>query len=218
MDYYNLFVALENSRDNEQAMKMSAYMRDQFSFLGTPSPKRKAIYKDFFKEAKKEPLVDWSFVHDCWKQEYREYQYVATDYLLLKKKCLTVSDVAKIKELVISKSWWDTVDGLDGVVGEIALSYPEVNEMMLAWSTDENFWVRRMAIDHQLSRKAKTNTDLLEAIIKNNLGQTEFFINKAIGRSLRDYSKTNPQWVTDFIERYREKLAPLSIREASKYL
>ena len=89
---------------------------------------------------------------------------------------------------------------------------------MLEWSQDENIWVRRVAIDHQLLFKEKTDEELLGKIIQNNLGSKEFFINKAIGWSLRDYSKTNPQWVAGFIEEHREKLAPLSIREGSKYL
>lgn len=86
------------------------------------------------------------------------------------------------------------------------------------WAVDSNFWIRRIAIDHQLTRKEKTNPDLLEAIIVKNFGSSEFFINKAIGWSLRDYSKVNPQWVRDFLARYGEKMAPLSIREASKYI
>ena len=89
---------------------------------------------------------------------------------------------------------------------------------MLQWSTDEDFWIRRIAIDHQLLRKEKTNTQLLEQIIINNLGSSEFFINKAIGWSLRDYSKTNPDWVRDFINRYKERMDKLSVREASKYI
>ena len=76
---------------------------------------------------------------------------------------------------------------------------------------------KRQAIDHQLMRKEKTDTDLLEKVILNNLGQSEFFINKAIGWSLRNYSKVNPDWVGAFIDRYREQLSPLSIREGSKY-
>jgi 3-methyladenine DNA glycosylase AlkD len=59
---------------------------------------------------------------------------------------------------------------------------------------------------------------LLSEIIVNNLGQKEFFINKAIGWALRDYSKTNPDWVKGFIEEHKNQLAPLSIKEASKYL
>ena len=89
---------------------------------------------------------------------------------------------------------------------------------MLDWSKDQDFWLRRIAIDHQLMRKEKTDTDLLEKVILNNLGQSEFFINKSIGWSLRNYSKVNPDWVGAFIDRYQEQLSPLSIREGSKYL
>jgi 3-methyladenine DNA glycosylase AlkD len=89
---------------------------------------------------------------------------------------------------------------------------------MLRWSTDSDFWIRRVAIDHQIGRKEKTDETLLEAILINNFGSKEFFINKAIGWSLREYSKTNPHWVNKFIEKYRSQMASLSIREASKYL
>jgi len=100
----------------------------------------------------------------------------------------------------------------------LALKDSNVNKILLEWSLDENIWLRRIAIDHQLLRKDKTNTELLSKILKNNLGQTEFFINKAIGWALRDYSKTNPEWVRNFIEENRENMAKLSIKEASKYL
>ena len=89
---------------------------------------------------------------------------------------------------------------------------------MIGWSLDEDFWLRRIAIDHQLLQKEKTDIVLLEKILVNNLNQPEFFITKAIGWSLRDYSKTNPHWVQDFLGKYQHKMASLSIREASKYL
>lgn len=94
----------------------------------------------------------------------------------------------------------------------------KVNEILLNWSLDENIWLRRIAIDHQLLRKEKTNTKLLEQIIINNLNRQEFFINKAIGWSLRDYSKTNPKWVKEFIKKYKDSMSNLSISEASKYI
>ena len=103
-------------------------------------------------------------------------------------------------------------------IGALALKDPNVNKILLEWSLDENIWLRRIAIDHQLLRKEKTNTELLEKILKNNLGQVEFFINKAIGWALRNYSKTNPERVKNFIEENKEKMAKLSIKEASKYL
>ena len=89
---------------------------------------------------------------------------------------------------------------------------------MLEWSRDEDFWLRRLAIEHQLLQKEETDVQLLEQILINNLNQTEFFINKAIGWALRDYSKTNPDWVREFIEKYKDRLSKLSIKEGSKYL
>lgn len=162
--------------------------------------------------------MDWDFIRACWNNPYRELQYVAMDYLTSMQKNLTPMDIPEIKDLILTKSWWDTIDGLDRIIGNIALSYPDINNTLLAWSVDENIWLRRIAIDHQLHRKDKTNTKLLAEIIINNLGSSEFFINKTIGWSLRDYSKTNPEWVKCFIEKHKKQLAPLSIKEASKYI
>ena len=134
------------------------------------------------------------------------------------KDKLTIDDIPNLKQLILKKSWWDTIDNLDMTIGALALKDSNVNKILLEWSLDENIWLRRIAIDHQLLRKEKTDIELLEKILKNNLEQTEFFINKAIGWALRDYSKTNPEWVKTFIEKNRENMAKLSIKEASKYL
>lgn len=218
MEFKLLIDDFIKNRDEQKAVQMSAYMRNQFQFLGIPTPLRKKLCKEYFKTAKKSKTVDWGFVNDCWDNEYREIQYAAIDYLSSMQKFLIPQDIPKIKELAVKKSWWDTVDGLNTIIGKIALLYPEVDEIMMQWSTDENIWLRRIAIDHQLLRKEKTNTKLLEKILINNLGSDEFFINKAIGWSLRDYSKTDPQWVRNFINKYKEQMAALSIREGSKYL
>lgn len=140
------------------------------------------------------------------------------DYLVAMQKFLTRDDVPHIKKYIQSKQWWDTIDGLNRIVGNIAFIDDRINNLMLQWSTDEDFWVRRIVIDHQLCRKEKTNTELLEKILVNNLGSSEFFINKEIGWSLRDYSRTNHEWVREFVEVHRDKMDKLSIREASKYI
>jgi len=213
----SVFDIFRHNKNNEKAVSMSAYMRDQFPFLGLPTSKRRYWSRSFFKTVKKSDL-DWDFVFKCWQQPEREFQYLANDYLAKQKSNLTAADIPRLRELALQKSWWDTIDGLDVIVGDIALRFPEVNDTLLEWSIDDNFWLRRIAIDYQLGRKHKTNTELLERIIVNNFGQTEFFINKAIGWSLRDYSKTNPDWVRAFIEKYGDKMASLSIKEANKYL
>ena len=129
---------------------------------------------------------------------------------------LTKDDLPKLERLVVTKSWWDTVDILDRVVGSLVVDYPELEEVIFKWSLSDDIWLRRVAIDHQLLRKEKTNVQLMEKILLNNLDQTEFFINKAIGWALRDYSKTNPEWVARFIEKIgKEWLNLVSRKPAS---
>jgi 3-methyladenine DNA glycosylase AlkD len=89
---------------------------------------------------------------------------------------------------------------------------------MLKWSAGSDIWLKRTAILHQLAYKDKTDIVLLEQIISNCLGSDEFFINKAIGWALREYSKTDPEWVESFISRRKNELSPLSIKEGSKYI
>ena len=218
MDQREIFATFEGAADPQQAVEMSAYMRDQFPFLGIKTPQRRALVKDFLKTARKAEQVDWGFIDACWKRPQREFQYLALDYLHAMEKKLTPTDIPHIRRLATTKSWWDTVDSLDTVVGGIAQKYPEVNTTLLAWSVDDNFWLRRLAIDHQLNRKEQTDAELLRQILTNNLGQTEFFITKAIGWALRAYSKVDPGWVRAFIDAHRDQMAPLSIREGSKYL
>ena len=218
MDFNKLYEEMIRHKNEEQAQKMSKYMLNKFEYIGIKTPERRKIFKNFFKEYKNEEKIDWEFVNKCWENKYREFQYIAADYLKNMKDKLTIDDIPKFKQLILKKSWWDTIDNLDMTIGALALKDSNVNKILLEWSLDENIWLKRIAIDHQLLRKEKTNTELLEKILKNNLGQTEFFINKAIGWALRDYSKTNPNWVKNFIEKNREKMAKLSIREASKYL
>ena len=218
MDFNKLYEEMIQHKNEEQAQKMSKYMLNKFEYIGIKTPERRKIFKNFFKEYKNEEKIDWEFVNKCWENKYREFQYVAADYLKNMKDKLTIDDIPKLKRLILKKSWWDTIDNLDMTIGALALKDSNVNKILLEWSLDENIWLRRIAIDHQLLRKEKTNTELLEKILKNNLGQNEFFINKAIGWALRDYSKISPEWVKNFIEKNKENMAKLSIKEASKYL
>ena len=202
MDIFDIFREAANAL---QAAKMSAYMRDKFLFLGIHKPERVQLSREFIK-SKAKSAPDWEFCFKCWEQPEREFQYLAKDYLVKITAKLTAEDIPNLRQLAVTKSWWDTVDGIDTIVGEIALCYPQVNETLLAWSLDENFWLRRIAIDHQLLRKDRTDAGFLAQIIVNNLGQTEFFINKAIGWSLREYSKTTPDWVRGFIAEHAAKI------------
>lgn len=216
--YLELKKRFEENRDAENAAKMSAYMRDQFSYYGIATPRRRVLYGDILKAAKKDGRIDWDLLDRCYQDEHREFQYFVCSYLETMQKYLTYEDVARIRRYIQTRPWWDTIDSFDTVVGNIAFVDDRMNALMLEWSMDEDIWIRRIAIDHQLTRKERTNTALLEHILVNNFGSHEFFINKAIGWSLREYSKTDPVWVRNFIETYRDRMDKLSIREASKYI
>ncbi len=204
--------------DAAKAKKQEAYLRDQFKFLGLPTPVRRELSKSFLKEKTQKKVVDWKLIERLWSEAEREFQYLACDYLRKMKKYLKATDLPKIYQLATTKSWWETVDSLDEVVGYLLLSEKIERQDILQWSIDENFWIRRIAIDCQLGFKEVTDTELLACVIQNNLGSKEFFINKAIGWALRDYSKTNPKWVAHFLSENKDKLATLTLREATKYL
>ena len=118
----------------------------------------------------------------------------------------------------MTKSWWDTVDLLAKVIGSLVIRIEGYDQIMLEWSKDSNIWLKRVAILYQLSLKEKVDKQILERILVDNLGDNEFFINKAIGWALRNYSKYNPEWVREFIKKNKDNMASLSIREASKYI
>ena len=192
MDIEELVKELKAVANPDDVVAMKAYMKNKFEFLGVKTPARRKLTKAFFKQHT-DSVIDWNFINEAWKNPYRELQYTALDYLEIRKKLLTPSDLPDLKILAQTKSWWDTIDFLDRLVGSIIAQFPETKATILSWSCDEK-------------------------ILVNNLGRTEFFINKAIGWALRDYSKTNPDWVRDSIERHQTEMAALSIREGSKYL
>lgn len=218
MSLADLLEEIEAIKAPEKAGLMEAYMRHQFLFLGIAGSERNALYGKYFPSAKKTRVIDWDFVDICWEKEPREYQYVDANYLKAMQSYLAKDDLLKLERLVVIKSWWDTVDILDRVVGSLVANHPELEEVLLKWSLSDNIWLRQVAIDHQLLRKEKTNVQLMEKILLNNLDQTEFFINKVTGWALRDYSKTNPEWVARFIDKNKKRMAELSVREASMYL
>lgn len=219
MDKYLYIKQLfENMQDQNQALSMAQYMKNQFVFYGIPTPQRRKLYKDFLKQEKKHKQIDWDFLDLCYQDPHREFQYFVCDYLKMFQNQLVYEDIQHMKVYIKDKQWWDSIDNFDTIIGQIGLTDQRVDDLMLEWSLDDDFWLRRLAIDHQLGRKEKTNTILLEEILVNNLNSHEFFINKAIGWILRDYSKTNPQWVRDFIQQYHEKMAKPSIKEGSKYI
>lgn len=218
MKLLDLITDFEENRNELLAESMSKYMQDKFRFLGVRGATRTEIYKKYFPDARKTKTIDWYFVESCWNKEEREFQYVVVYYLKAMQKFLKREDISRLKYLIVTKSWWDTADLLAKVVGSLVIRIEGYDQIMLEWSKDSNIWLKRVAILYQLSLKDKVDEIILDKILVNNLGDNEFFINKAVGWALRDYSKFNPEWVREFIKKNKDNMANLSIREASKYI
>lgn len=205
-------------KNEDDAIAMSLYMRNKFKFLGIKSPKRKEIFKQIFENFKNNKEIDKEFVVKFFNKDYREFQYIAIDYLIKMKKYFLKDDIFFIKDLIITKSWWDTVDIIaSNLLGEICKKYPSlIDEQIVFWINDENMWLRRSSIIFQLRYKENTNLEILQKSIESNIDDDEFFIQKAIGWALREYSKTDYKWVLNFINNHN--LSKLSKREAEKYI
>jgi 3-methyladenine DNA glycosylase AlkD len=216
MDIIDTFYA---ARNEEAAGPMAAYMKNQFAYLGIKTPEFRELTKDIRKEWKKDKEIDWPFVWKCYGLPEREFQYLGLSYLGTVVLLLTPDDVENLEKLITTKAWWDTVDTIDAYVGDLCLRYPVLKETVIEkWMVSDNIWQKRISIDFQLRYKEKTDTGVLSRAILQNAGTKEFFVNKAIGWSLREYSKTDGAWVRRFIDENRDKLSALSIREGSKYV
>ncbi len=205
--------------DPKRAGPMKRYMRDQFEYLGLKGPKMGELLRQHIAEHGLPDLADLdTILRDLWALPQREYQYAATSLLGRCEDRLPAGFIRTLEYLLVTKSWWDTVDTVaTGTVAEHFKRYPKVKARYLAkWRKSRNFWLRRACILFQLSYKKDTDFALMQAIIRENLGSKEFFINKAIGWALRQYTRVDPQAVRRFVA--ETPLNPLSAREALAWL
>ncbi len=214
-----LQAAFEAEENRAYGEKMSAYMKGKFVYYGIPSPKRNTIQKAWFAEVKASDVNSWELIDALWDKEQREFQYVAIDLLKrIPKRSILKEDLSAIEHLITTKSWWDTVDLIaSNYLGAYLQKFPEQKpDVIENWRHHENMWLNRSCLIFQLKYKDATDFDLLKSLVMQYQGNSEFFIQKAIGWSLRQYSKFNAEEVREFVEEIG--LDGLAKREASKYL
>ena len=199
----------------ERAAAMAAYMQHHFPFLGIQMPQRRKTLQPLLRAYAGDPLTAADII---WHRREREYQYVACDLLALQAKHLATDALEPLLALAQRKSWWDTVDSLVKVVGGLVQRQPALAARMDELIVHEDFWLRRIALLHQLGWKEQTDADRLFRYCLQQAGEKEFFIRKAIGWALRDYAHHAPEAVQRFLDHNGAALSPLSRREAGKHL
>ena len=209
--------ALRDLADADNAFSMRKYMREKYPFLGVKKPERQEVFKHFYKLHG--ASQDWFEVSkELFAMPEREFHYVAMEYVKQAKKSWDKRLPALCEQWVGEDSWWDVVDFLaPQILGPYFLQFPaERDQWIEHWLNSGNFWLQRFCLIFSLGYKDKTDTVLLAKTIQALSGSKEFFIQKAIGWALRQYARTDPEWVMDFVG--NNALAPLSKREALKHL
>ena len=220
---HSVIAALRDAADPVRAPQQQAYMKSDLPFFGVSVPQCRRIAGSVFRA---HPLPDaraWTTaILDLWRgAAHREERYAAVELLLFGRysRWLEPTSVPLIEELVITGAWWDYVDPIAGRgVGTMLAAHPRPMKAVLReWAKDDNIWKRRTAILAQLRAKRATDSALLADVIRPSIGESAFFLRKGIGWALREYSKTDPVWVMEFV-RANPGLSNLSRREALKYL
>lgn len=210
---------LQTHANPSQAAPMKKYMRDQFEYLGIKTPQRVSLLKEFYAEHGLPDVKELDqILRDLWALPQREFQYTAVGLLDRLSSQLPPDFIDTIEYLIVTKSWWDTVDSIaSGTVGAHFKRHSAIRKKYLTkWRKSKNIWLRRTGILFQLGYKKETDFGLLCEIVRENLGSDEFFINKAIGWALRQYAYTDAKAVRKFVK--ETELHPLSRREARKHL
>jgi 3-methyladenine DNA glycosylase AlkD len=196
-------------------------MRSAMPFLGVSVPDVRRLTRDV---ARRHPIASRPglecIVRELWDDaEYREERYAATALLDIRAVwALRSPELLPLhRELIVSGAWWDHVDELARRVGELRVGWPDViTPELVRWTIADDLWLRRVSIICQLGARQRTDLDLLTTAIEANAASAEFFLRKAIGWALRDYARSDPDWVRTFVSAH--ELSPLSRREALKHL
>ncbi len=211
---------MKQQGDATKAPLMQAYMKTDQPFYGVQSKLRKQIFRNAIKQYPINSQKEWeTIIIELWNGTHREEMYQALE--VAERYKIYHDELAwnLFEKLLRSATNWDTVDWLSSnLIGRLVEKYRHFEGQLVEWSTDENFWVRRASLLAHLKHKEKTNTKLLAITILKLTHEKEFFIKKAIGWVLRQYSYTDPDWVLQFVKNHEDKLSGLSKREALKAL
>jgi 3-methyladenine DNA glycosylase AlkD len=210
---------VQGHADPHKAAGMKAYMCDQFAFAGLMQVQRVRVLKIILPAFRSLKPGDWEeAVRGLWALSTREYAYLAMELCRKVKSRHTPEHIGLFEEMILTHSWWDTVDFIaSNLVGELWGRYPQDKHKVIGrWMASGNIWLQRTCVIHQLKYREKTDAALLFSLCRELAAEQDFFIRKAIGWALRQFSKYDPIAVRAFLQ--STVLSPLSTREASKYL
>jgi 3-methyladenine DNA glycosylase AlkD len=211
--------ALFELEDPNRALGAQMYMKGIAPFIGVATPERRSLVKKIAKSMRVPTSAELgSTARKLWKLEEREFQYAANDFIDIHWKVADKNFLAEhVEHLIVTKSWWDTVDGLGSVAVSPLTDKYGCEKLIEQWNKSSNIWLNRAAIQHQRGRRYETDVKLILKYCDDHSDSNEFFIVKAIGWALRDIAKINPKAVREFLKAHPE-LGRVAVREAERGL
>lgn len=215
---------LEALADPARAPAMQAYMKSAMPFLGVSTAPRRALCRELFKGLTYSSSAGWQAdVLALWRgAQFREERYCAIDLAGIRqaRQFQRIDALPLYEEMIVTGAWWDYVDAIAGGRLLALLSHePEpMKRAMRDWASCDDMWKRRSAILCQLNARDRTDRALLKDCIVPSLASKEFFLRKGIGWALRQFARTDPDWVIAFVAKHGREISPLTRREALKHL
>jgi 3-methyladenine DNA glycosylase AlkD len=212
---------LKRVADPGRAPAMAAYMKTAQPFFGVSTPVRQAMLKQMGDRFA--PIDQKSYaraVRALWELPHREEQYCAITFARRYQQFVTPASMPLYERMVREGAWWDFVDEIAvNLVGTVYENFrAQTRPVIERWIDDDNMWIRRTALLSHLKHKQNTDAAQLFRHCLERAEEPEFFIRKAIGWALREYSKTDPRAVRAFLNTNRKRLSRLSYVEGSKRL
>ena len=220
-----IHAAFAAQSDPVRAAGQQRYMKSAMPYLGLTSPQLKATLRPILRDPahRLDTRERWeATVRALWDgATHREHWYAALA-LAGHRHYRPWRDLGTLdfyRHLILTGQWWDVVDEIaTHRVREVLDAHPDSMSITLRqWAIDDNLWIRRSAMLSQVGRRERTDPQLLADTITPNIDGRDFFSRKAIGWALREYARTNPDWVRAFVARHPD-LSGLSRREALKHL
>ncbi|MRJ78188.1 DNA alkylation repair protein [Aeromicrobium sp. SMF47] len=212
---------LRDAADPSRAPQMQTYMKSAMPFLGVPRPTVRRVTAAAARAHPPQTLDDLArAVRELWDHAaFREERYAAASLLRRPIAAGELDLVPLYAHLATTGAWWDHVDELAHHVATLHDTHPtETAAIVRAWSTDDDMWLRRLAIISQLGRRERTDVELLAEVIEPSLDDGRFFLRKAIGWALRDHARVDPDWVRAFVDSHSDTMSALTRREALKHV
>jgi len=212
---------LSSLADPEKAVRMQAYMKTDMPFYGVQKPARSGVMRALKRDYAPADAGEYkALVLALWGLPHREEKYLALGVASAHRRFHTPASMPLFEKLITQGGWWDLVDEVaTHMVRQVILGFPdEAWATVDEWVSDEDMWLRRSAIICQVGAKEKTEDARLFRFCEERAFEKEFFIRKAIGWALREYSKTDPEGVARFAMAHRGQLSGLSFREATRHI